>query len=243
MSNPLTAWAKELRREVFEFWQTNYSHWKPGFQVWYGPVEQTKTTLILGVQPGGDEGSFVNKRNQFEAGIFSLPTEHDYLTSNYDLARDTRKAVPKKVIERSVKTNLNFFRAPREIDWENGLDEASRKEIEEFCFIRIDELVQQLEPDLIITEGTASVYDKLKSEWGFSTNLEQKHTVGENREERLICVSHTDDFTVVGLKHPSSGRGLGGEEYIHLDPIRSPLTSVWMAIKPIWGRTSLRRSR
>lgn len=212
MSDELSTWAENVRKEVFEFWKGKYNHWEPGFQVWYGPVDSDKTVLIIGIQPGGDEDSFENKRTRFEEGDFSLPEEHDYLTPDFDLARDTTKAVPKEIIEQSVKTNLNFFRAPEESDWEEGLDEKSRTEMEEFSFKKVEELIQRLEPDLIITEGTASVYDKLKSELNFSTDMEREHEVGDDKE-RVVCVGQLEDLTVIGLKHPSSGRGLGAEQY------------------------------
>jgi hypothetical protein len=211
MSDDLVGWAENVREEVYEFWKTNYRNWDPGFQVWYGPVDSQKNVLIIGMQPGGDEDSFENKRIRFEEGEFSLPEEHDYLTSDFDLARDTGKAVPKQLIEQSVKTNINFFRAPRDSDWEEGLDENSRKDIEAYSLKKVQELIQRLDPDLIITEGTG-VYEELISDLEFSTDMEKKHQIGD-KEETLVYVGNGDGFTVVGLKHPSAGWGLGTEQY------------------------------
>lgn len=213
MAGRLEEWSENLRREVFEYWKSNYSHWNPGFQVWYGPVDSSKDTLILGIQPGGDESAFERPLRRFEAGDFSLDTEHHYLASNFDLANATRKVVPREIIERSVKTNINFFRAPSQTIWKNGLPEESRNEIEKFCFSKVSETMKRIDPELVITEGTASVFDQLKSAWDLSTDCQLNHEISDNRTERLVCVSRNAEFDVVGLKHPSSGRGLGSKEY------------------------------
>jgi len=212
MADTLSEWAERVQRETYEFWKENYQDYTPGFQVWYGPVNESKTTLILGIQPGGGERDFTTDRDRFNKGDFSLHKQHDYLTSDYNLASATRRVVPEEIIRQSVKTNLNFFRAPNEANWATSMDADSRRDIEEYCIQRVNELVQLLNPDLIITEGTASVYDKLRSMWEFSTDTERTHQVG-NREERLYCVSQDRDRAIVGLKHPSSGRGLEEGDY------------------------------
>lgn len=210
MRDSTSSWAENLRKEVFEYWQSNYSHWDPGFQVWYGTVDSAKDVLILGIH-GGGESAFNNHRTRFEAGDFSLDSEHHHLTPNYDLAKATRKVVPRDLIERSVKPNLNFFRAPNQSEWTNGLPEETRREIEAYCFDKIEEIVDRIKPKLVITEGTASVFDKLRSAWDLSTVSVIKHQVGDTLKERLVTVSENEDIGMTGLKHPSSGRGLGSK--------------------------------
>jgi hypothetical protein len=216
VSDPITEWAIGLQKEVYTLWDTEYrGELDAGFQVWYGPVDNSKQILILGLQPGGGPDSFQEKLDQCEQNEFSLPATHEYLDPQYDwdLQRDTKNAVPTDVIENSVKTNITFFRAPRQDDWATILDAETREKLDSFCVENVLELINRAEFDLIITEGTSSVYDTLTSELAVTTDETRTHEVGDENEERLVCVGRTDEFSVIGLTHPSSGRGVGSEDY------------------------------
>lgn len=195
-------WSRELQQDVFQFWQKNHSDWEHGFKVFYGPVTESAEILIIGEQPGGKTSSFQPCREQFESGDFSLPETHEYISTNWRIAKEMRYLFDERTsaLEESVKTNINFFRAPDRDYWEAKLSKDRREKIEKFCSNRVHEIIKKVDPSVIIAEGIRT-WDKLKH----LLDLTNGQTTKRGRE-RLVVRSEGNSPKVIGLMHPSGAR-------------------------------------
>lgn len=195
-------WARELQQDVFRFWQENHSDWEHGFKVFYGPVTASAEVLIVGEQPGGKASSFPPDRERFESGDFSLPDSHEYISTDWRIAEEMRYLFGENSspLEESVKTNVNFFRAPDRDYWKAKLSTDRREEIEGFCSDRVNEIITKVEPSLIVAEGIGT-WDSLKRHLDLSSGQSIKRG-----RERLVVRSEGSSPKVIGLMHPSGAR-------------------------------------
>lgn len=197
----ISEWAEQTQKEVYQYWKSNHEDWVNGFQVFYGPVKEDAEILILGFQPGGSESSFENDYQRFEDGDFSIPDNHHYLNPNFPLAREMKKILGNSddVIQNSVKSNVNFFRAPGQDEWSN-LPDQRRQEMENFCKDHVLELEEKINPKLIIAEGMAT-WDRIQELFEIADG-----DCSYRGKERLICVSEENNRAHLGLMHPSGAR-------------------------------------
>lgn len=198
----LDKWARDIQREVFQYWKENHSDWEHGIKVFYGPVNETAELLIVGYQPGGDASSFPPARERFESGDFSLPETHEYLSTDWPIAKEMRTLFgPNEgLLGESVKTNINFFRAPDIDYWEAHLDKERRDEMQAFCNDCIEEIFEEIEPSVIIAEGIRT-WDELQ----YLLDLETENCAKRGRS-RLVCTSEGSNPKVIGFMHPSGAR-------------------------------------
>lgn len=194
-------WAESLEEEVFNYWKQNHEDWKGGFRVFYGPVSAEPELLILGYQPGGDPEDF--KRDHLDRlsnGDFSPPDRHEYLTSDYTIARRMRRKVFKddnEILSRSVKSNAIFFRAKNIARWKRVPDEK-RRDMEKFSLQKVEEMIKTLNPKSVLIEGMAT-WDLMKSYFDF-----EDECIVRRSNARLLCVSEHQDPIFTGIIHPST---------------------------------------
>lgn len=194
-------WAESLEEDVFNYWKQNHKDWKGGFRVFYGPVSAEPELLILGYQPGGDPEDF--KRDHLDRlsnGDFSPPERHEYLTSDYTIARRMRRKVFKgdnEILSRSVKSNVIFFRAKNMDRWKRVPNEK-RRDMENFSLQKVEEMIETLNPKSILVEGMAT-WDLLKSRFDFEDECRVRRS-----NARLLCVSEGQDPIFTGIIHPST---------------------------------------
>jgi hypothetical protein len=205
-------WRINLRKEVYQYWMENFDPDRDdsGFQVFYCPAKTDASILILGLNLGGDESAFRNKRERFEAEDFSLPQKHDYLDeSPPKIGKETLKVMGEEAVSHSAKTNIYFFRSGDEDELESRLrnqGSLSKKEIEQQCRLWVRKFVDKIDPDLIICEGTKSVFNPVtKYILDDVTYLDSiREEAGINR--RIVCTAQTTNRYVVGFPHPT-GQG------------------------------------
>jgi hypothetical protein len=194
-------WAESLEEDVFNYWKQNHRDWKGGFRVFYGPVFAEPELLILGYQPGGDPEDFERDHlDRLSNGDFSPPERHEYLTSDYTIARRMRRKVLKdhnELLAESVKSNAIFFRA-KDIDRWKGIPGSKRRDMEEFSLDKVEEMVERLNPKSVLVEGMAT-WDLLRSHLGFDDECKVRRT-----NARLLCVSKNKDPIFTGIIHPST---------------------------------------
>lgn len=195
-------WAEQMQQEVYEYWNENHGEWDHGVKIFYGPVDESSEILILGYQPGGKASSFPPDQERFEAGDFSVPDEHEYVYTDWDIAREMRSLFGenRELLAQSVKSNVNFFRAPDMDYWKYKFPKGKRSEAESYCLNHIDTMIDRLNPSVIICEGI-STWDNLKNHRQFtSENCEYRG------QSRLVCTSQDCEPKVIGLMHPSGAR-------------------------------------
>ncbi|AKH98607.1 hypothetical protein [Halanaeroarchaeum sulfurireducens] len=195
-------WGRKLQQEVFRFWKENHSDWEHGFKVFYGPVTTSAEILIIGEQPGGKAASFQPYRERFESGDFALPETHEYISTDWRIAEEMRYLFGGNTspLEESVKTNVNFFRAPDRDYWKAKLSKERREEMERFCSSRVMDIIDKVEPSVIIAEGIGT-WDKIKR----LLNLTNGQPIKRGRE-RLVVRSESSSPKIIGLMHPSGAR-------------------------------------
>lgn len=197
----MESWAENLTYEVYDHWRTEHTDWEYGVKVFYGPITNPSDVLILGFQPGGKKSSFPPDQEKFEAGDFSLPEEHEYIATDWPIAIEMRNLFEdnQSLLERCVKTNIIFFRAPDIDRWER-LSKQRRESMKGFSFAKIEEIVEKINPSVIVAEGIRT-WDELTGVLDFNS----KDCLHRGRE-RLVCTSDGDEPKVVGIMHPSGAR-------------------------------------
>ncbi len=196
------AWAENLTKEIYSEYKNKYSSWKPGLEVFYSPVTARPKLMIIGYQPGGDEGHFKKgKKDRFER----LPEKNAYVVDGYPMAKKLQKHLfpdeGMKLLEKSVALNLVFFRAPKVAKWKKGLPKQIRREMENFSFLKVMEVIQVLKPQMILVLGMGT-WDRMKSVFGC---VEGKNLKKKGKRRMVIkaeCFGH-DVFATI---HPSGAR-------------------------------------
>ncbi|MDD2986099.1 hypothetical protein [Flavobacterium sp.] len=131
-----------------------------GCQIWYSPILLKPKVLLIGFNPGAGyynwEGKIVE---QFEP-LNAL----EYYLTDHSLAKQTIKLF--QIMEKedvlkyqTVKTNFYFFATSNVSDF-NKLTKLLPKELStqlfHFARVWIKQLIETLEPELILCEGTVS---------------------------------------------------------------------------------------
>lgn len=191
---PHKEWATKVQREVYEHWEESYKDeddWEHGVKVFYSPVHSQTDLLVLGYQPGGRGKG--EQHSRFEAGDFTPPEQHHYITKNWDLAEAMRELFDghEDVLSDSVASNIVFFSSP---------DANVRKGMKDFCWEYIENLVDRVDPEMILTFGVAT-FDEVTDRMG----LEQE-VILRRPTDRLLLVSDESNPKVVGMIHPTGAQ-------------------------------------
>lgn len=105
-------------------------------------------------------------------------------------------------LEASVKLNLIFFRSEDEAQWA-GLEKKARDDLETFCFMKVNDIIDTLKPRFIVTEGL-NVFDTLvRSVLMGCDEPEVKIGVGGRK---IYARSRYGHSHIVGLAHLTKDR-------------------------------------
>lgn len=196
-ANQVTQWAKELTADVDKIWR-EHPFLKDGYAVFYSPVIKEPELLIVGFNPGGDSSSFDQQRAR------QVPEQHEYLNESYAIAKKMRSMFESieelPVLERSVKTNLLFFRSPSIVHW-NKIDSLSRSKLETYCASKVKEMAAVLRPKFILAEGIKT-YTHLRTLLEFKS--EERFIKSKNRT--LFVSTRNADSYLLGIIHPTGAR-------------------------------------
>jgi len=192
-------WATKVQRDVYKHWKESHSDWENGVKIFYSPVHSQTNLLILGFQPGGSKKG--KQHSRFEAGDFTPPKQHHYITEDWDLAKEVRDLFDghKDVLSNSVASNVVFFRAPDTDEWD-ALDKARQTSMEDFCWDYIEELVDHVNPEMILTVGLRT-FDEVTGRMGL-----EREVVLSRSNSRLLAVSNESAPKVVGMIHLTGAR-------------------------------------
>jgi len=209
-------WADNLLKEVLEKWQSmkgRYDFHEYGFAVFYSPPYYNPELMLIGYNPGGRRDVFNPERDSTITSI----TGHEYFQNDYDYAlarkmRELFEGVRKTPLLRSsVKLNLNFFRSPTMADWKQ-IDLRVRRELESFCYRKVQEIVERLHPRCIIAEGMQT-YQEVKSL--LHAAPEKKEYQQGIRGRAIYARSTFNHHRLIGLIHPS-GAHISNDEWQRL---------------------------
>jgi len=198
-------WVNKLYSETDKIWKENGKD-KNGYSIFYSPVKSEPDILIIGYNPGGDESAFIES----EIGV---PKEHEYFSEkdgDYRLAKQMKKifgnADMLDKLRQSVKFNLIFFRS------KNIKELSASKELINFCKNKTREIIDKLQPKLILAEGFETYEELLKLTKGNKKTIYQNFPVKDDKQKCISCIGETGDgIKIIGIIHPSGGHGISDE--------------------------------
>lgn len=188
-------WITKLYEDTKKMWIEKGKD-ENGYAIFYSPVTINPTIALIGYNPGGDENSF----NENEVGV---PNVHEYFKEDYKLAKNVKfifeQANLTSVLKDSVKFNLIFFRSKTAKEFQD-------KDLIKFSEEKVVEILQELKPKYIITEGFAT-FERLKKLLN-GTEVEPIQ-LGKNA---ILTIGKTGDGTpIFGMIHPSGAHGISTE--------------------------------
>jgi hypothetical protein len=207
----LTDWAADVQERAYTHWQENHADYNPGMKVFCSPVFENPRLLFVGFQPGGT--SFGSLQDQFESGDFTPPSEHEFLTEAWDLAKTMQNKLfdgETGLIENSVALNHVFYRAPSQSEWRD-VSEENRDDMESFSIATTVDVIQKLEPDNILFFGMKT-WHNMQDELGFSTGREVDR-IGYRDGDKLVRFSPESSPQHIGIVHPTTRHGPSNEEF------------------------------
>ncbi len=185
-------WIQNLYEETKQKWM-EFGKNPSGYAIFYTPVNEKPTIALIGYNPGGDSSSF-------DENSISVPLQHEYFLEDYKLAKNVKKifaaADSMQILEASVKFNLIFFRSKKAEDFNNS-------ELIQYCKDKVVEILFQIKPKLIITEGFKT-YAELSKLVGI-----QNEKIVRYHDKAIMIIGRTENGTLTaGMIHPSGARGV-----------------------------------
>jgi hypothetical protein len=116
-----------------------------GFKILYGPPFANPPLLFLGYQPGGDKEDKINEKSEW-------PSNCEYATESWPLARQMQKMFGKETLEKSVGINAIFFRAPS-VEKYKEINPELRKRISNYCIPQVKQIIRAIKPQKIVAIG------------------------------------------------------------------------------------------
>lgn len=219
----IQAWAEGLTKEVYSAYKEKWSFWSHGFKIFYSPVHSKPALMIISFQPGGTEKDFEQEqRSLFQNGNFSLPQSNEYSEKKYRMAKEIRKLFDfeggGEHLQQSVVFPLIFFRSPNIKEWRK-LTRKLRLNMEEYCFEKSREIIQELKPKKVLVLGMET-YDQLKNISEPFSEVRVLHR-GRGKKERLVAEAKCKSFVVLAIVHPSGARIGSADRAILKDEIKS----------------------
>ena len=207
----INKWAKDLSNQVYDEWKMSKNKYSfgenYGFAVFYSPVSENPNLMIIGYNPGGRENAFSKEREK----ATRIPEIHEYIQN-----KDKRKEYPiaGKMfnlfndigiidwLEKSVKLNIIFFRSEKSKIWKS-INRPSRREMEEFCFIKTKEIVDVLGPRYILTEGIATFRYLVSSVFKSGCEIPTFSPSPDQRKRCIYAKSKYESIPIIGIVHPT----------------------------------------
>ncbi|MFI5112679.1 MAG: hypothetical protein ACHP9S_07630 [Terriglobales bacterium] len=207
---------KDLYSEVRQYWNKQENvlprTWKLKFGIFYSPVEyrSTLTLMIIGANPGFDKDDDTNcppLENLFYVWPPPGTREKKYWRIVLALRDLFQRADHPEILKDSVVTNLLFFKSTclgkdkdknRCKGWRDNPNAKARREIEDYCRVKVKEIVSQLDPTRILVLGTGSCWDKLPAE--------QVKVLSRKRKVRLAVMGTVFNKNALGIIHPTGAR-------------------------------------
>lgn len=209
-----TEWAEALQEEVFKRWKEDVPNRWPEFKVFYNPIQDNPTIVIVGANPGLSGGKDIDNvpeelpvkdriRRMEENKDFSPPDNHHLVTKTGELAEELRENLflgDTDVIENSITMTNQWFLHSNEVD---SIDTREYEFFNEFCETKSWEIITTLDPELVLClrEG---VYDDLTNRAGLSTNDKELRHVDTPQDYRLYERADGTNRTIMRVVHPTS---------------------------------------
>ena len=165
-------------------------YWK-GIQVLFSPLIHKPKVMFIGINPGA---GFFNWKKQ-PVKRYSPLENNEYYYSDYRLAQQTKKlfelsGLGQEELKNTVKTNCFYFATNNQKELYQMLSHLKPKDVYAKSARWTDQLVDLVDPEIIICEGKSAfdefiknkgVYSKMRSENVLYTTLGNKKVLGYKR--------------------------------------------------------------
>lgn len=205
MIKDIMDFGNRIIQETHQKWliyENQYEIWNYGFGVFYSPIYYKPDLMLIGYNVGGTEKDFCLQE------CLVIPDEHEYFVFDYTLARKQKQIWEKlnkiDTLRKSVKLNLNFFRSRNIAQWVT-VPKVIRSELEGFCINKVKEIIIELNPKIILTEGMRT-YDELLWKIFGKESLKVTDVKIKNKRMRIFTKSFVEDKNIFGIAHLSGCR-------------------------------------
>ncbi|MCU1247890.1 MAG: hypothetical protein JWQ49_919 [Edaphobacter sp.] len=121
-----------------------------GYKIMYGPPVIRPRVLFLGYQPGGAAAD--DERERANGAHEGWPQGSEYASERWRLAAIMQKMFDRDKLKCCTGLNAIFLRAPSVESWERTRRDL-RDTVEAFCLPRVNQIVQALQPVLVVAIG------------------------------------------------------------------------------------------
>ena len=200
---------RALYNEVGRLWQgkkLTYPTWELGYSILYSPPRYRPELLMIGENPGSDVG-----QQYSDSEHAGWPDYNSYHRDTYRLALKLQSLFGQiqamDILQDSVGFNMNFFRSRPSGAKDVGFrwkDNPSpiQIELEEFCRTKVLQLIELMQPKLIVTLGFKA----------FASIVAGPGVTLEHRPSSCLCLcDHIRSIPVLGIIHPTGSHVSGSD--------------------------------
>lgn len=201
-------WAERLTEEVYDTWKNEYPDYLPGVKVFYSPVILNPDLMIISYQPGGNETHFENEdKIRFKEGDFSIKN-NEFMVADYRIARMARDFFNfnggEDILKKNVIFPLIFFRAASVRVWRGIRPVEKRRQMEQFCFLKVKDIIEKVVPKRILVIGLATTYDALNNLLDISDENILYRRNGQSIGARMAVSSRSGVQNIFAIAHLSA---------------------------------------
>jgi len=206
----LKKWAEELNQQVYKEWKTKYDFWEPGFKVFFSPVYKNPKLMILSLNPGGTKVHYENENmRNFQKNDFSLPKHNEYLTKDHNMANKVKLFFEGHydLLEQSVVLPIVFFRSQNWKYWKNNVPKNKRREMEQFSYDLVKEIIEKLKPKMFLVLGISSTYRRIKknildvkNEKSVLSGIHRLYITAQAGNIPIFCIPHLTGYRLSNEK-------------------------------------------
>jgi hypothetical protein len=203
----IKTWSENLVKDVYREWKEKYPDYENGFKVFYSVPYKNPKLMIISFQPGGNYSNFYEENlGNYKKDDFIIK-ENSYISNNHKMSKVVRKLFFNvdngiEILETSVIFPLIFFRSSSVKKWNT---EIKRKEMEDFCFKKVSEIIKVLNPKKILVIGFGTYKELQKS--GIFNFTDEKIACKRNKNNHtLATTSKSNDIEFFTTIHLSGAR-------------------------------------
>jgi len=126
-----------------------------GFKIFNSPPIYQTPLLFVGYQPGGGKEEYDYEVSR--ATHLKWPCQIEYLTEDWLLARRMRATFGTETLEHCVGMNAIFLRYPNVAHYKRAMSRERRAKAEAFCFEKVQEIINLIKPEKIVTIGFSTL--------------------------------------------------------------------------------------
>lgn len=208
----LTEWGNILYKELhfnWEKWSNQCDLIKEkGYALFYSEIKMNPDLMVIGFNPGWNK-DFVPLTEPKKINGF---TEHEYFSEygTYKMANKMKSIFSEEleiILRNSVKFNQLFFNSQNVHQWNREVVPVGlRYKIEQYCLNTTFEIIRNLKPKFILTEGFETfnrlIFNQDEKDFAIANHY--------SNAKRILLEAKLHNIPILGIPHPTGARGISG---------------------------------